>query len=215
MLKYVHRTNNKYKNNDLVNVIKSGLSDLKNEIENIDKKEKEIKKPAEIVADIREFSNQNQQGKVLKILTPDQILRRLPICLAQLKGGNNLQNHATIVFFVLFRKIHENNLQPFNQHYLKMETIFMNTENSKTNEPHRLRLSLADKANLKISNKNIPLGNISICYTWKHIKSAYNNNKFEVSAPSWNDIFYLIDGSDSTADIQDYFEFIMKKKMKL
>ena len=117
------------------------------------------------------------------------MLRRLPICLAQLKGGNNLQNLATIVFFVLFRKIHENNLQAFNQHYLKMETIFMNTENSKTNEPHRLRLSLVDQPNLKIPNKNVPLGNISICYTWKHIKSAYNNNKFEVCAPSWNDIF--------------------------
>ena len=215
MFKYVHRTNDKYKINDLVNVIKSGLSDLKNEIENIDKKEKEIEKPnemIEIVAESLEFNKQNQQGKGLKILTPDQMLRRLPICLAQLKGGNNLQNLATIVFFVLFSKIHENNLQAFNQHYLKMETIFMNTENSKTNEPHRLRFSLVDKPNLKIPNKNIPLGNISICCTWKHIKSAYNNNKSEVSAPSWNDVFYLIDDSDSITDIQDYFEFIIKKK---
>ena len=61
-----------------------------------------------------------------------------------------------------------------------METIFMNTENSKTNEPHRFRLSLADKLNLKNPNKNIALGNLSIYYTWKNIKPAYNkiNLKF-------------------------------------
>ena len=53
------------------------------------------------------------------------------------------------------QKINQNNLQPFNLRYLKMETIFMNTENSKTNEPHRFRLSLADKLNLKNSNKKI------------------------------------------------------------
>ena len=69
----------------------------------------------------------------------------------------------------------------------------MNTENSKTNEPHRFRLSLADKLNLKNPNKNIALGNLSIYYTWKNIKSAYNNNKFEISAPTWNDTFDLPD----------------------
>ena len=87
----------------------------------------------------------------------------------------------------------------------------MNTENSKTNEPHRFRLSLADKLNLKNPNKNIALGNLSICYTWKNIKSAYNNNKFEISAPTWNDTFDLHDGSYSIAVIQDYFECIIKK----
>ena len=87
----------------------------------------------------------------------------------------------------------------------------MNNENSKTNEPHRFRLSLADKLNLKNPNKNIALGNLSIYYTWKNIKSAYNNNKFKISAPTWNDTFDLPDGSYSIADIQDYFEFIIKK----
>ena len=87
----------------------------------------------------------------------------------------------------------------------------MNTENSKTNEPHRFRLSLADKLNLKNPNKNIALGNLSIYYTWKNIKSAYNNNKFKISAPTWNDTFDLPDGSYSISDIQDYFEFIIKK----
>ena len=87
----------------------------------------------------------------------------------------------------------------------------MNTENSKTNEPHRFRLSLADKLNLKNPNKNIALGNLSIYYTWKNIKSAYNNNKFKISVPTWNDTCDLPDGSYSIKDIQDYLEFIIKK----
>ena len=87
----------------------------------------------------------------------------------------------------------------------------MNTENSKTNEPHKFRLSLSDKLNLKNPNKNIALGNLSICYTWKNVKSTYNNNKFKVSAPTWNDTFDLPDGSYSIVDIQDYFEVIIKK----
>ena len=87
----------------------------------------------------------------------------------------------------------------------------MNTENSKTSEPHRFKLGLADTLNLKNPNKNMALGNLSIYYTWKNIKSEYNNNKFKISAPTWNDTFDLPDGSYSIADIQDYFEFIIKK----
>ena len=87
----------------------------------------------------------------------------------------------------------------------------MNTENSSTNEPHRFRSSLVDTLNLKDPNKNMALANLSIYYTWKNIKSAYNNNKFKISAPTWNDEFDLPDGSYSIADIQDYFEFIIKK----
>ena len=66
----------------------------------------------------------------------------------------------------------------------KMETIFMNTGNSKTNEPHRFKLDLTDKLNLKNPNKNMTLANLSICYTWKNIKSKYNNNTFKTSAPN-------------------------------
>ena len=87
----------------------------------------------------------------------------------------------------------------------------MSTKNSKTNEPHRFRLSLGDKLNLKNPNRNMALANLSIYYTWKNIKSANNNNKFKISAPTWNDEFDLPDGSCSTTDIQDYFEFIIKK----
>ena len=60
-----------------------------------------------------------------------------------------------------------------------METIFMNTENSKTNEPHRFKLDLTDKLNLKNPNKSMALANLSIYYTWKNVKSEYNNNKFK------------------------------------
>ena len=92
-----------------------------------------------------------------------------------------------------------------------METIFMNTENSKSNESHRFRLSLLDKLDFKNSNKNIALSNLRIYCTWKNIKSACNNNKFKVSAPTWNDTFDLPDVSFFIGDIQDYLEFIIKK----
>ena len=88
----------------------------------------------------------------------------------------------------------------------------MNTENSKTNESHRFKLDLADKRNLKNPKKNIALVNLSIYYTWKNINSEYNNNKFKVSAPAWNETFDLPDGSYTTSSIQDYFEFFIKKR---
>ena len=91
----------------------------------------------------------------------------------------------------------------------------MNTENSKTNEPHRFKLDLTDKLNLKNPNKNMALANLSIYYTWKNIKSEYNSNKFKISAPTWNDTFDLPDGSYSITDIQDYFELILKKHKNL
>ena len=92
-----------------------------------------------------------------------------------------------------------------------METIFMNTGNSKTNEPHRFKLDLTDKLNLKNANKNMALANLSIYYTSKNIKLKCNNNKIKISAPTWNNTFDLPDGSYSIEDIQDYFEFIIKK----
>ena len=87
----------------------------------------------------------------------------------------------------------------------------MNTGNSKTSEPHRFKLDLTDKLNLKNPNKNMALANLSIYYTWKNIKPKHNNNKFKISASTWNDTFDLQDGSFSISDIQDYFEFITKK----
>ena len=87
----------------------------------------------------------------------------------------------------------------------------MNTENIKTDEPHRFRLTLPDKLNLKDPDKNMTLANLSIYYSWKNIKSAYKNNKFKISAPTWNNEIDLLDGSYSVSDIQDYFEYIIKE----
>ena len=92
-----------------------------------------------------------------------------------------------------------------------MDTIFINSENSKTSEVHVLLLKLTNKLDLRISGKLIALSNLTISYSWKNIKSSYNNNKFKISAPTWNDKFKLPDGSYSVSDIQDYFEYILKK----
>ena len=73
-----------------------------------------------------------------------------------------------------------------------MKTIFMNTKNCKTSEAHRFKLDMTDKLNLKNQNQN--MANLSIYYTWKNIKSECNNNKFKISAPTWNDTFDLPDG---------------------
>ena len=81
----------------------------------------------------------------------------------------------------------------------------MNTENSKTNEPHRFKLNLIDKINLKNPNKNMALANLSIYYTWKNIKSEYIKNKFKISATTWNDTFDLPDGSYSIWSVNKYF----------
>ena len=81
----------------------------------------------------------------------------------------------------------------------------MNTLNSKTNESNRFIYQFTDKLKLKNPNKNMTLANVSIYDTWKNIKSEYNNNKFKISAPTWNDKF----------DIQDYFEYIIKKHVTI
>ena len=91
-----------------------------------------------------------------------------------------------------------------------MDTIFINSENSKTSKPHVLILKLTNKLDLRIGEKIIALSNLSIYYTWKNIKISYNNNKFKISATIWNDKFELRNGSYSVSNIQDYFEYILK-----
>ena len=95
-----------------------------------------------------------------------------------------------------------------------MDTIFMNSENSRTSEHHVLVLKLTDKLDLRRGQKTVALSKLSIYYTSKNIKSLYNNNKFKISAPTWNEEFELPDGSYSISDIQDYFEYILKKHSK-
>ena len=88
----------------------------------------------------------------------------------------------------------------------------MNSENSQTSEPHISILKPSDKLDLRRGEKSIALSNRSIYYTWKNTKKAYNNNKFKISAPIWNDEFELSHESYSISNIQNNFEFIFKKR---
>ena len=92
-----------------------------------------------------------------------------------------------------------------------METFFMNSKNSKTNELNRFKYNLIDNLDLKKSKQKYAIANLSIYYTWKNVKSTYNNNKFKISAPTWNETFELPDGSYNISEIQDYIEYIIKK----
>ena len=74
-----------------------------------------------------------------------------------------------------------------------------------------MNLKLTIKLDLRIDEKVISLSNLSIYYKWKNIKSSYNNDKFKTSAPTWNDKIELPDGSYSVSNIQDYFEYVLKK----
>ena len=151
----------------------------------------------------------------LKILKLKQMLQRLPIALAQIKAGNNsesLLNEIKQIVYSLYqskqitKKVYNNIIKSIQWNYI--DTIFINSENSKTSKPHVLTLKLTNKLDLRLGEKVIALSNLSIYYTWKNIKSSYNNNKFKISAPTWNDEFELPDGSYSVSDIQDYFEYI-------
>ena len=111
LTKQLYKIKNKKENNEIVNVIKSGLIDLKHEIKNMSKEEIENEKPdkiLEIVKEILNFNNkiQKQLGLGLKILTPNQMLSRLPITLAKLKAGNNsekLKNETRQLLYSLYR----------------------------------------------------------------------------------------------------------------
>ena len=92
-----------------------------------------------------------------------------------------------------------------------MDTIFMNSENTKTTDHRRLLLNLIDKINLKRSDKYVALSKLNIYYTWKNIKKLNKTNKFKISAPTWNEELELPDGWYSVSDVPDYFEYILKK----
>ena len=84
-----------------------------------------------------------------------------------------------------------------------MDTVFINSGNSKTSEPPRLLFSLSDKLNLKRSDKYVALSILNTYYTRKNFKKTYRNNKLKISALAWNEGFELLDGSYSVSDIQD------------
>ena len=92
-----------------------------------------------------------------------------------------------------------------------METIFVNTKNSKTSEPHKFVLNLSQRLDLRKSNKHVIFQGLSISYTCKNIIKQYTNNKLKIIAPTWTDEFELPDGSYSVSEIKDYIEYIIKK----
>ena len=126
-----------------------------------------------IVEKIFDF-NKKQKGKGLKIF--QQMLQRLPIALAQAKAVNtseNLLDEIRQIIYSLYqekeitKKVYNNAI---NSIKFRMDTIFMNSENSKTSDPHRLMFNLSGKINLKRSDKYVALTNLSIYYAWKNIK---------------------------------------------
>ena len=124
MLMLLNKTNDTEKNNKLVNLINSGLKDLKEEIKKMSEKEKEIEDPesiVEIVEEILKFNKQKQEGQGIKILTPNQMLSRLPISLAQLQAGNSsekLKNEIRQLFYSLYhsknmaKQVYNNLIKP-------------------------------------------------------------------------------------------------------
>ena len=95
-----------------------------------------------------------------------------------------------------------------------MDSISINSESRKNSKPDVLILNFANKFCLRRVGKSIALSNLRIYYAWKNIKRSYNNNRFKISAPTWDDKFDLPDGSYSISNIQDQFEYILKKHNK-
>ena len=135
------------------------------------------------------------------------MLERLLTNIAQVKAGNNLEswlNENWQIVYSLYqskqinKKVYNNIIKSIQ---ILIDNTFINSENSKTSKLHVLVLKITDNIHLR-------RGEISIYYTWKNIKSSYNNNKFKVSAPTWNDKFELTDRSYSLSDIRDCFEYI-------
>ena len=96
-----------------------------------------------------------------------------------------------------------------------MDTIFMNSNKSKTSESHILLINLSEKIDFRRSDKYIALSNFSIYFTLKNIKKSYKNNKFKILCPAWHEKLELSDGSYSVSTFRDYFNYINKKHEKV
>ena len=143
----------------------------------------------------------------------------MSIALAQIKASNtskNLQNKIHQITYFLYqekevtKKVYNNIINSINVSY-KIDTILMNSENSKTTNLYGLLLDLSEKINLKMRDKYVALSNLSIYNTWKNIKKLYKNNKLKISVPASNEKFELLHRSNFVSEIQDYFEYIIKK----
>ena len=133
-----------------------------------------------------------KHGKGIKMLTPKQMLQRLPIFLAQVKAGNTSKKLLNEIRQIIYSYIQDKGItkQSYSntmnsiRYNTKIDTIFTNFKNSKTSNPRRLLLHLTDKINLERSDKYVALSNFSICYAWQNIKKSHKNNKFKISVPT-------------------------------
>ena len=113
MLKFLYQTNDIKKNTKLVSMINNGLKDLEKEIKEMSEEERKIEKPnkiVEIIEDILNFNKEKQEGQGIKILTPNQMLSRLPISLAQLQAGNNSEKLKNEIRQLLYSLYHSKNM---------------------------------------------------------------------------------------------------------
>ena len=191
-------------NDEIVKLINDALIELKKDINR--KKVPKNKSPNKIVDIVEKILNFDKQQKVkglssdvgrivcvdtvsdhktsdlsnLKIVTPEQMLQRLPIALAQVKVGTtseNLLNEMRQIIYYLYRakeinkKVY-NNIKNSVKLKNSMDTIFVNSENSKISDIHSLLLNVTDKINLKRRDQYVTLSNLSIYYTWKNIKKS-------------------------------------------
>ena len=96
-----------------MNIFNSKLEDLEKDIKEISEEEIETEKAyniVKVVKKILEINKINQQGKGIKILTPNQMLSRLPITLAQLKAGNNSEKLKNEIRQLLHSLYHSKNM---------------------------------------------------------------------------------------------------------
>ena len=158
-------------------------------------------------------------GMTQNINSKTKMLQRLPIVLAQVNAGNTseilLIDVHQIIYSLYWEKEVNKKVYSIIISSIKLQnrtdTIFMNSKNIGTSDPNRLLLNHKDRLNLKSDDKYVALWNISIYYKWKNFKIWYKNNKFKISSPTRNEKLELPDGSYSVSNIQDYFEYILKK----
>ena len=196
MLKDLYKAD-KTKDGEIVNHVNNAWNEVhRNETSENERPDKVI----DIIEEILNF-NKQQNGKErpsdkpthIKILSLKQMLQRLPISLAQVKAGNTSENLLNeicrTIYYIYIYQVKEitkrvyNNLMNLINLKNRMDTIFMNSENNKTSEPHRLLLNLADKMNLKRSDKCVALSNLSMHYTWKNIKSPIKTINLKCHPP--------------------------------
>ena len=138
----------------------------------------------------------------------DNELKLIKYFITKINNGTINKNKAGNEFRKLKQKVTNDILR---QDLIRNSEKYLFGEDNESSEPYRFKYDLIDKLDLRNPNKNIALANLCIYYTWKNVRSIYKSSKFKISAPTWNETFDLPDGSYNISEIQDYFEYIIKK----